>query len=213
MIRVNVQEKMKVAPDKVQFDIVLTGKGEDYASAVKAAGDKQTFLTVDLAKVGISGEEIKTEDFEVRERCEERTIYGTSRRVACGYECVVSLSVRVANEEKRVNNLLNALLSSRAEAKFDVRYVLDNSQPYTDKLLTTAMARAKHKAGIIASAAGKSLGDVVSVEYNISPRNLYSATQYPAGRLLGANGGGVNMNINPAGVEISESVVVTFEMK
>lgn len=213
MIRVNVQEKLKVAPDKVEFDICLTGRSADYAGAVKEVSSKLDILTADLAGVGVAAEEIKTEDLEVGERYEDRAENGTHTREVCGYECVDSLSLRVENEPAIVDKVLNVLLGSKAEVKLEVRYVLDNAQPYTDQLLTTAMAHAKHKAEIIAMATGKSLGEVVDVEYNISPRNLYSATQYPAGRLLGANGCSVNMNIHPSGVEIGESVVVTFDIK
>lgn len=166
IIRVTGKGNLKVHPDMTRITVELTGVCPEYDETLKQA----TLYTEDLKKLlvqfGFTRSDLKTLHFSVdteTESYKENDIY---KDRFIGYRFTHSLKFEFDSDNKRLGKILYALAKSPLHPEFHLSYTVKDPEAVKNKLLGKAVKDAKEKAIVLTSAAGVSLGDMLSIDYS-----------------------------------------------
>lgn len=195
--------KTSETPDTVEIDFTLSVINQDYAACNAQSAVAFESLRQAVYRAGLQPDTLRTASFRLSARYEHKG----GEKVFVGYECAHRLVLRFALDIPLLDAVMAELGDSGAYADFSVRFMLYDDRAVKNNLLQAAVADAAEKAATIASAAGKRLGDVVSITYGSGEPNLYSHTEYARPRLMAAS-----LSVQPENVENVDSVTVVYEL-
>ncbi|GGA49460.1 SIMPL domain-containing protein [Paenibacillus physcomitrellae] len=162
-ITVTGSGEVSVKPDVAYLSLgveTTAATAKDAQSKNAASLQKLTALLKDTWK--ISASDIQTSQFYVQPNY---TYNDKEGQKVNGYTAYHTLRVKYKDLDK-IGQLLDAASSAGANRIDNVTFTVDNPDQYQEQVITKAMANAGVKAGIIAKAAGRSLGVVVNVVQN-----------------------------------------------
>jgi uncharacterized protein YggE len=157
------KSSVKVKPDETTINMTVSSLELQYDDAIEALNRKARDLTRQLKKVDFNSEDIKTTNFTVN----KNTVYRRGHRIDSGYRASQYLSVVFPYDKKRIGDIIEKIGSSDAGADIRFSFGLSDAlkKSLQEQLISTAVADAKAKAEIIASASGIRLAGIAKIRY------------------------------------------------
>ncbi len=209
--------KVSASPDFVVLSMVLESQDLIYEKAMDDAAQNIEQLNTALEMVGFEKKSVKTTNFNVRTDYEyKRTRNGDNERVFNGYVVKHNLKVEFDFDSKRLAKTLSVVGSCLAHPQLTISFTVKDPTAIKEEMLRLAVENAKRKAEILCDAAGKQLGDLLSIDYNWGELNIYSDTRYDMeDSCLAApmTAKFAEIDIEPDDIDVSDSVTFVWEIK
>ena len=168
MIRVTGRGQLKVRPDMTRVTMTLEGIRKDYTKALKASSEDTEALKELLEREGFSRENIKTLSFDVNMENESyRDKDGNWKSRFKGYQYRHTMKIEFPSDQKRLGNILYLLANhTTIRPEFRFSFFVGDAEASKNELLGKAVADAKEKAAVLASAARCTLKDIEFIDYS-----------------------------------------------
>ena len=174
--------KTTAKPDQVTVSMRLESKHKLYAKAMDKSAEDIEAIRNALRTVGFEKDALKTSDFDVCTNYESiRDKHGDYQRVFTGYCVTHDLTLVFAFDMERLAAVLSAIAECTATPRLSIDFTVKNRATVNEELLRSAASNAKRKAEILCDAAGVTLGDLVSIDYDWSELSIVSRTRFSCG--------------------------------
>jgi hypothetical protein len=158
-VRVTGTSEVSLVPDRVTFTVGVETAGAQIAATV-GQNNQRTQAVIDaLVAAGVDRSRIRTTNLSVQPQYEHRE--GRTPQIV-GYHASNSVTV-TADRSADVGTMLQAALDAGANQVMQLAYTVSKPGKARDEGLAAAFADAKGKAELLARAAGRSLGPVLSI--------------------------------------------------
>ena len=151
--------KVSVAPDRVALHFSVKCREWEYADAIDGLNNQVEELREALEGCGLDRKDLKTSDFDVERAT--RWDKDEEEHVPNGFEASHSLNIKMPLDQARLNEVLNSIAESMSGASFDIFFETSKEAALRDKVLAAAVADARHKGEVLATAAGLKLGHIL----------------------------------------------------
>jgi uncharacterized protein YggE len=156
-LSVTGQGEARIAPDMATVQLGVTTRAASAAEAMKQNSDQQRAVIAALAGAGIAERDIQTSGLGLNPVMD----YSQDRAPSVtGYEASNSVSVRVA-EIARLGEVLDAIVTAGANQINGISFTREDGADAEDEARRAAVEDARHKAEVLAKAAGLTLGPVL----------------------------------------------------
>ncbi|WP_046216267.1 SIMPL domain-containing protein [Paenibacillus wulumuqiensis] len=206
-INVSGNGKLSVKPDVAYLSVGVQTTAATAAKAQAANAQKMSKLNNLLKnKWSIAAKDIESVQFYVQPNY---SYNAKDQQKVTGYTAYHTLQVTYRNMDK-LGALLDEASAAGANNVGSVSFNVENPKTYEDQVIQKAMADAAAKAGSIAKAANRTLGDLVSVsEAGVEAPPVYMAQ---SGAMESARSD-KQTEIEPGTVELNISLNVQYAMK
>ena len=196
------QGEESAAPDEAQMTFGVVVKHEKADEALKQASEAADEIIKAVKKTGVDDEDIQTQNLSVypeyRDSTDSKTLEIT------GYTANVSVRVLIRDIEK-VGDVISAASDAGANEISGPTFTLSDEAPARDAAIEKAIDDAKHRAEVMAKAAGKSVGEILSLSETGVNVPVYYAGERSYDMAEAA--------IEPGTLDVTASVTVVFELK
>lgn len=209
-IRVKGVGTAKTKPDYVEVTLNLNGKNKDYVAAVNEANEKIEKLQNAISAVGYDKDDLKTLNFSVNTDYS----YERGKQEFKGYVCAYHLKLGFDFAAEALAKTLTAISNSGADAQFSVGFSVKEPEKVADALLISATENARKKAEVLCKASGKTLGELVSVDYNWDEISIVSESNYAlaaAPKMMKADA--AIPDFTPDDISSNDTVTFVWEIK
>ncbi len=204
------------APDLIVISMSVETVDKDYSKTTELQAEKISQITAALIEAGFDKKALTTSEYNISPRYENYQKMGDWKRKFTGYGCTQSMNLRFEQSSEKLNKAINTLSSCKSSApQFDISFTVKDKEKVSDKLLTLAVKDAKHKAQVLAKAAGEELGQLKAIDYNPVEINVYSPTRMLSARnMVAADRCSMaeSAEINPEEIRASASVTMTWQL-
>lgn len=204
---------VKTKPDYVVILLSLKGEDMDYVTAVNKANEKIGLLKKAVASVGFDADALKTLNFSAR------TLYKSVRNgdeytnVFAGYVVDYRLKLAFDFTPQRLSEALTAIANSGADAEFSISFTVKEPEKVAGELLISATENARRKAEVLARASGKSLGELLTIDYSWRDIEVVSHSNYALAAAQGMERGIAAVpEFTPDDIESRDSVTFVWEI-
>lgn len=193
--------KTVAAPDVAEMYFGATVSSDDAKTALKQASDAAGAITAAVKKAGVAAEDIQTANISVYP---EQS--GDSGKITItGYRASVQVRVKLRDISK-VGDVIGAASDAGANEISGPTFTLSNDSEARNKAIELAIADARGCAQVMAKAAGKTLGEIVSVSESGFGNPVYVGAKAEAMDVIA-------VPVEPGQLEITANVTVVFELK
>ena len=193
----------QAAPDMAEMSFGVTTLSADAESALDDASKVAEQIASALKEQGIAAEDIQTRDVSVYPQSADQD----GKQVITGYQASLSVQVKVRDIAK-LGEIISAANAAGANSIGGPTFTIDDPTPFREKAIDEAVADARKSAEAMAAAAGKSVGEVLSM--SSSDVGAVPGLMYGASDLAGE---ARDVPIEPGQLDITANVVVVFELK
>ena len=166
-------------PDLINITMNIISKDKEYVKAVSNANKRIELLQNAVQSAGFAKEDLKTLSFNVRTLYRnEQSLKGAWKSVFDGYECRYTLKLSMDMDSKRLAETLTGISNSNADAEFNIEFTVKNPEEIGEAVLRSATENAARKAKILCEASGKTLGELISIDYDWTDVHYASASVY-----------------------------------
>lgn len=196
-----------VSPDKAEIHVAVNTKGDTAAKAQEQNSKEVSGVIEALKKLDIDEKSIVTGNYNIYQD------YDYEKNKPSGYNANTSLIIKDVEIEE-TGKILSAAVSAGAN---EVQYISYTSSKYDEEYenaLTDAVAAAEKKAGVLAKAAGRSLGKVQAITegyQDTSARYVNKSVAMEEAAVETA--AGMDVPIMPGDSAITANVTVTWYLK
>lgn len=192
------------APDEAEMSFGITTRSEKADDALDQASNAADKIIAAVKKAGVEGEDVQTQNVSVYPEYREQT--EGKAPVISDYTASISVRAKIRDIEK-VGDVIAAASGAGANQISGPAFTLSDQSPTRDVAIEKAIEDAKHRGEVMAKAAGKSLGAIISVsEAGVSAIPYYSRDSL-AGDAAQA------VAIEPGQLDVTANVTVVFELK
>lgn len=196
------QERNQIA----SFNAGVMAVADDKEEAVNEVNEKVAAIIEAVKDFGIKEEDVQTQSISIYQE-EERYKEGGVEKSRKG-QWRVQNSVEVTLREiDKASALADLLTSSGANQVYGPNFRMDDTTATEKKLTEEAIKDAKERAEVMATAAGRRLGKVISVNEGGGGSSYLPLMRDTAGM------GGAGAPVEPGSSTVSKSVTVVFELK
>lgn len=175
-------------------------------AAVLEVNTKMEALIKAAKDFGIGLNDIKTQSLNYYQN--EEMYYDNGVQKSRKGQWRVSNSIEITLREiDKAGAMADMLAQSGANNVYGPNFRFDDTSEFENSLFEEALKNAKNKAETIATASGRKLGKVISVNDGVGGGNIY-----PLYDMKGAEGGGGAPVVSGSGT-VSKSVMVVYELK
>jgi len=200
-ITVGGSARIVVKADRGQFTVGVSSRATTVTSALRTNNDKMQRVIAALKAHGAAENEISTSTFSITQPFEN------GRHVVGEYEVQNSVTV-TRSAVASISDLLQIAIDAGANQAWNVRFFLAEPGPVRDKALA-AYNDARARAQKLAAAAGKSVGDLLTITTEQSPRfPLVGGGDMESMRLAGTA-----PPLQSGMQSVEASIVAQFELK
>jgi uncharacterized protein len=193
----------QAVPDTAEMSFGVTTTSPNAKSALDEASKVAEQIAAAVKKQGVTAEDIQTQDVSVY----PQTVDQDGKQVITGYQASLSVRVKVRDIAK-LGEVITAANAAGANSISGPMFTVDDPAPARAQAIDEAVADARKSAEAMARAAGKSVGEVLSM--SSSDVGLVAGAMYSQADLAGA---AKAVPIEPGQLDISANVVVVFELK
>jgi hypothetical protein len=193
----------QAVPDTAEMSFGVTTLSANAKLALDEAATSAAQIASALKKQGIADEDIQTQDVSVY----PQTVDQDGKQVITGYQASLSVRVKVRDIAK-LGEVISAANAAGANDISGPTFTIDDPAPARAKAIDEAVADARKSAEAMAKAAGKSVGEVLSMsssDVGMVPGPMFSTSDMA--------GAAKSVPIEPGQLDVSASVVVVFELK
>jgi uncharacterized protein YggE len=192
----------QAAPDTAEMYFGVTTMSSNAKTALSDASKVAAQIAAAVKEQGVAAEDIQTRDVSVYPQTTEQD----GKQVVSGYQASLSVQVKVRDIAK-LGEVISAANDAGANTISGPSFTIADPAPVRAEAIDKAVADARTSAEAMAKAAGKSVGDVLS---------LSSSDVGTVGPLYGDAAraeAGESVPIEPGQLDITASVIVVFELK
>ncbi|MCX8007464.1 MAG: SIMPL domain-containing protein [Coriobacteriia bacterium] len=191
------------APDQAEMSFGLTVNRKDARSALADASAAAKKVAAAVKKAGIPADDIQTQNVSVYPQYSSE---GKDRPpTVTGYSANISVRVRMRDIEK-IGAVITAATDAGATEISGPSFSLSEDAPVAAEAIEKAVSDARRRANAMAEAAGKAVGEVLSIsEAAVTAPPVYGDYY---GRSAAAD-----VPIEPGQIDVTAQVVVVFELK
>ena len=193
----------QAVPDTAEMSFGVTTLSPNAKSALDEASRSAEQIASAVKKQGVAGEDIQTQDVSVY----PQTVDQDGKQVITGYQASLSVRVKVRDIAK-LGEVISAANAAGANNINGPTFTIDDPAPARAEAIDEAVADARKSAEAMATAAGKSVGEVLSM--SSSDVGLVPSAMYSQADMAGA---AKDVPIEPGQLDITANVVVVFELK
>lgn len=164
-LTVTGQGEARVAPDMATIQLGVTTQAQSAAEAMRQNSTRQAAVIEALTGAGIEQADIQTSGLNLNPMMD----YGEGRApTVTGYQASNMVAVRV-KDVARLGEVLDAIVAAGANEINGIGFTRDDSAGTEDEARRAAVTDARHKAEILAEAAGLTLGPVLVLRDTPTP--------------------------------------------
>jgi uncharacterized protein YggE len=193
----------QAAPDTAEMSFGVTTMSPNAKSALDDASRIAERISSAVKEQGIAAEDIQTRDVSVYPQTTDQN----GKQVITGYQASLSVQVKVRDIAK-LGEVISAANDAGANAISGPSFTIDDPAPVRAEAIDEAVADARKSAEAMAKAAGKSVGEVLSLsssDVGLVPGPTYGVSDRAAAAK--------DVPIEPGQLDITASVIVVFELK
>lgn len=191
----------QAAPDTAEMSFGVMTTSSNAKTALNDASKVAAQIAAAVKKQGIAAEDIQTRDVSVYPQTSDQN----GKQVITGYQASLSVKVKVRDIDK-LGDVISAANAAGANTISGPSFTIADPSPVRAEAIDKAVADARKSAEAMAKAAGKSVGEVLS----LSSSDVGSIpVAYGAADMRSAK----SVPIEPGQLDISATVVVVFELK
>lgn len=199
------QGKVYAEPDVASMQFGVTVNGGKAKTTLVDASKVANKIIAALKKQGVKAEDIQTSGVSIYPQQNERG----GKIVITGYQASISVDAKLRDIEK-VGDVIEAASNAGANTVNGPTFEISEDSDQRGQAIEKAVAAAKKNAEAMAKAAGKTLGDVISVtSSNVSVPVPMMRTEM----MYGAAADAAKVPIEAGQLEVSADVTVMFELK
>ena len=151
--------KSSVPADRAVFTVGVQSVADTVEAATNQNNDKVTRVVAALKAAGAADKDIRTSRFSISPQQDHRQ--GALPRIV-GYQVANSVTVRT-DKVAEAGRLLQAAVKAGVNTASGLHFELSDPSKGRDEALRAAFADARAQAGVLAHAAGRSLGRALSI--------------------------------------------------
>lgn len=209
-ITVTAEGKTTVSPDLAEISFSVLSQGKDPQTLSANNNDKMNAVLQFVKAQGIDDKDLTTTDYNLSPNYQYDR--NTQRNFITGYTLTQTVQVKVRDLNK-VATVLSGLAPLGVNQIGGVNFTFDDPEKFLAVARADAFVKAEAKAKEMATAAGASLGMVMSVaenNYIPTPRALYMGANSAAG--LGGVETASAPTIQPGTQDVTDNVSITYEL-
>lgn len=164
-ITVSATGTVQAAPDQARIASGVVSEADTAAKALAANTGDMTKLIGGLKEAGVDGKDIQTSSFRIEPRYTNPQD-GRSAPTIDGYRVVNEVSVLV-RDVANLGGILDALVKLGANQMNGLSFEVSKADTLKDDARREAVANARRRAELLATAANATLGDVVTISEDV----------------------------------------------
>ena len=179
LITVSATGYATAEPDQARLSTGVTSEAETAKEAFAVNSELMQKVINGLKESGIDAKDIQTSNFNVEPRYETGK---STTPVINGYRVSNQVEILV-RDLKSLGGLLDKLVSLGANQMHGLTFVVSKAETLKDEARKEAVANARRRAELLATAAGAGVGEVVSIAEEVSyqgPRPMAMSTRAKA---------------------------------
>ena len=201
-ITVNGTGQIQVNADRAQFTVGVSTRAASVSQAFRLNNERVARVIAAVKAKGIAAEDIQTTNFSIQQP------YGPEGHIPNQYEVQNGVTVTL-RDVRKVGELLQVAVDAGANQAFNVRFFVAEPQALRDRALAAAYADAKARAEKLAAAAGKTIGELLTLTTDLLPPVPRAGNTYSEAITVAAEA-----PIEAGAPQVlSAGVVATFELK
>ncbi len=212
-ITVTGKANLSVAPDTIEIHISFDVVKETYDLARELSLLLYDKLKKSTIKNGLGETSLKTTDYSIRTKYEsyqDKDRCWKERFV--GYELNHRLKLSFDIDSILLGNIIRDINVCEEIPNITINYTVKDATEAKNQLLVKAIETSKRKALAMSTAAGVTLGDVLSINYSWGEMRIVSEElEMPS--IMCAEECTSAMDFTPEDIDITDSVTVVWEIK
>lgn len=214
-IRVTGIGSVSVKPDTTSLRITFGGIYKDYEETVRQSAEKTKILREAIEKSGLPGEALKTKDFSIESEYESYRDYNNDyKKRFLGYKFYHRTQIQFPKDNKMLGRILYELSLCSVKVEFSIDYTVKDKDAVKKEVIKRAVENSREKAGIMAIAAGVSLGEVQSIDYSWGEIDIRTS---PVDKLEVRKSYALepsyDIDIEPDDIDLTDTVTMVWEIK
>ena len=206
-IRVQGKGSASQAPDRISLFFSVAHPRPQYDKAIEGCNSRVEAIRAAASELNLPGADLKTVQFGVS----DETQYEKGRYKHIGYTATHQLCMELPVDQNLVGKFLSSLVQRGAEPQVRINFTVANPEALKQRVLADAVANAKARAEVIATAAGVKLGSIADIQYGYS--EVVISSQPSEMMLESCCESEVAPNFDPKDVEAEDTVTVTWELE
>jgi uncharacterized protein len=190
------------APDTAEMYFGATVQSDDAKDALSRANESAQAITAAVKDAGVASEDIQTANVSVY----PEQNYDGPTPVITGYRASIQVRVKVRDIEQ-IGEVIGAASDAGANEIGGPSFMLEEDADATNEAIELAIEDARNRAKVMAKAAGKQLGEIISVS------ETGATTPFYRGAVAESMDAASAVAIEPGQLDISTTVTVVFELK
>jgi len=196
---------IQAAPDEATMSFGVSKSGQDPKGLLAETSKAAAKIVAALKKAGVEEKDIQTQNVSLY----PQTTYDNGKTVVTGYEASINVTAKV-RDLASLGKVINAGNAAGATTMSGPNFGIAEDSTQTAAAIQKAVADARRNAESMAKAADKSVGKVLTmIDSGVTPIQPYPMAA--ADSVAGMKS--ADVPINPGQLDVSSSVVVTFELK
>ena len=214
-IRVTGIGSVSVKPDTTSLRITFGGIYKDYEETVRQSAEKTKILREAIEKSGLPGEALKTKDFSIESEYESYRDYNNDyKKRFLGYKFYHRTQIQFPKDNKMLGRILYELFLCSVKVEFSIDYTVKDKDAVKKEVIKRAVENSREKAGIMAIAAGVSLGEVQSIDYSWGEIDIRTS---PVDKLEVRKSYALepsyDIDVEPDDIDLTDTVTMVWEIK
>lgn len=197
---------VQAAPDEATMSFGVTKRSQNAKSLLSDTSKAAEKIVAALVKAGVAEKDIQTQNVSFY----PQTNYDKGKAVVVGYEASINVNAKVRDLAK-LGDIITAVNGAGADSINGPSFSLSEDSPFKTKAIDEAVADARKNAEAMAKAAGKSVGEVVSISDAPLTQVQPYALKYESAASLDSAGAAVP--ISPGQLDVTSDLTVVFELK
>lgn len=157
---VSGEGRIEIAPDLAVITLGVSKEAKEAGEAMALVSEDMSAVVQELRAVGIAAEDLQTQRISLHPVWSDGGSYGSSgQRRITGFAASNTLNLRVRDLDQ-LGEVLDRVLRAGANQFQGLRFDVEDHAGLQDQMRVRAVADARHKAELLAEAAGATLGPV-----------------------------------------------------
>ncbi len=186
------------APDVAEMYLGVTILEKDAKTALDTASKTATAITTAVKDVGVAAEDVQTANISIYPQ------YSNSTSEITGYSASIQVRVKVRDLAK-IGDVITGANDAGANQVSGPTFTLSDDSEARAKSIKLAVDDARKQAQVMAEAAGKSVGEVVSISE--------TGVQIPVIAFEAASARDSSVPVEPGQLDVTANVTVVFSLK
>lgn len=194
--------------DRVTISFEVSAQAVEYDACLRELNSRAANLRATLRRMDIPDDAVKTKDFSVTVEDE----YKDGRRRFVGFKAEHTLSIRIPMDKDRLNAVLRDVAHGHSQAEITLTFSVKDQEGLREAAIRQAVANGRRCAGILAEAAGSTLGELQRIDYSWGEMHIYERQSTMVCENI-REAGEHDVDLNPESIAADASVTLEFELK